>query len=558
MNATRPLARVLLRKVVAAYLVFALALTGIELYVEYRNIRQNIAESLDRLAMAFAPSAAQALWDYQQDLLQALAAGISEHNFVVAVNIRDINGRMNVDFRTPAGGSSSSSLTARQPLSHRFQDGQQETLGVLSITSSEALLFSHLKERALSVGLAVIAQLLFLGGVLALLSQMLVVKPLTRFSQQVGQLIVEEGRAKLIDFGGVEITEIAILQQGFNRLLQQVAENHALMAAANADLEQRVAERTHDLDRRNQELSREHELILALVRASPGFVCILDEAGRILVANASAEALIGHPAIRLSEQSWPILPILAAADHPLRQLLDQVRRADAASVKASFSNQRGQERRYQFEALRIGRDAEVRIIVLGMDITEEHEQKLRLQHQAFYDRLTGLPNRALLLNRLEQTITAAHRRKTSFAVAFVDLDQFKPINDSAGHEAGDAVLREIAARLRQCVRESDIVARYGGDEFVLLLLDSTDQGLQRVASAILEAAAQPILWQETQFKISASVGFAMFPSDGDSAKALLDVADAAMYRAKQAGRNRVDFGCRGTTDISENHSVRAI
>ena len=183
---------------------------------------------------------------------------------------------------------------------------------------------------------------------------------------------------------------------------------------------------------------------------------------------------------------------------------------------------------------------------------------MRLQHQAFYDRLTGLPNRALLLNRLEQTITAAHRRKTSFAVAFVDLDQFKPINDSAGHEAGDAVLREIAARLRQCVRESDIVARYGGDEFVLLLLDSTDQGLQRVASAILEAAAQPILWQETQFKISASVGFAMFPSDGDSAKALLDVADAAMYRAKQAGRNRVDFGCRGTTDISENHSVRAI
>lgn len=557
MKTTRPLARVLLRKVVAAYLAFALALTGIELCFEYRNIRQDIAESLDRLAMAFAPSAAQALWDYQQDLLKSLAAGISEHNFVVAVNIRDIHGRMNVDFHTPAGGSSSSRLTTRQPLYHRFQDGQQEVLGVLSIASSEALLFSYLKEKALSVGLTIIAQLLFLGGVLAVLSQMLVVKPLTRFSQQVGQLITEDDRAKLIDLGRVEITEIAILQQGFNQLLQQAADSHALMAAANADLEQRVAERTRDLDRRNQDLSREHELILALVRASPGFVCILDEAGRILVANASAEALIGNPAIRLSEQSWLMLPTLAA-DHPLRQLFDQIQMADAASVKASFSSQRGQERRYQFEALRIGDDAEVRIIVLGMDITEEHEQKLRLQHQAFYDRLTGLPNRALLLNRLEQAITAANLREVSFAVAFVDLDQFKPINDSAGHEAGDAVLREVAARLRQCVRESDIIARYGGDEFVLLLLDSTDQGLQRVASAILEAAAQPIPWQETQFKISASIGFAMFPSDGDNIKTLLDAADAAMYRAKQAGRNRVDFGYRGMAEISENQSVRTI
>jgi diguanylate cyclase (GGDEF)-like protein len=196
---------------------------------------------------------------------------------------------------------------------------------------------------------------------------------------------------------------------------------------------------------------------------------------------------------------------------------------------------------YQFEALRIGHDTDMRIIVVGMDITEEHRQKLYLHHQAFHDRLTGLPNRALLLERLQQTLIAATRRKASFALAFIDLDQFKPINDSAGHEAGDVVLREIAYRLRQCVRESDTVARHGGDEFVLLLLDSTESGLQRVASAILQAVAQPINWQNNQFTVSASIGFAVFPRDGKDVKELLDAADAAMYRAKQAGRNRADF-----------------
>jgi diguanylate cyclase (GGDEF)-like protein len=536
----RPLARVLLHKAIAGYLIFAVGITGLQLFFEYRNAQQETVRSLNALARTFAPGAASALWNYQEDLLQSLTHGIGEHELVEAVGISDFRGRINANWRA-SNDATSSNLTVQQTLYHHFEDGQQEPLGTLTIASSHTRVFARLQNIAWSVSLSIAAQLLFLGGMLVVLAKTLVVKPLTQFAGQISQWTVD-GQEQPINPGPVEIAEIATLQQGFNRLLQRVVESHALITAANAELEQRVAERTRNLDARNQELAHEHHFTLALVRSIPGFVCILDDAGRILIANHAAGALIGHPGVALVGHYWSSLDALVLENHPLKTLFHQAHTAGSGTAQASFPNNAGQEHTYQFEALRVGSDADMRIIVVGVDITKQYEQALRLQHQAFHDRLTGLPNRALFIERLEQTIIAATRRKARFAVAFIDLDQFKPINDSAGHEAGDAVLQEIASRLRQCVRESDTVARLGGDEFVLLLLDSTHQGLQRVAEAILATVAQPINWQDAAFTISASIGFAVFPQNGENIEDLLSAADASMYRAKQAGRNQADFG----------------
>ncbi len=542
MKTSHPLARVLLRKVMAWYLAFAVGVTGIQLYLEYRHTRQDIVYSLNSLASTFAPGAASALWDYQQDLLNSLAAGIGKHELVTTVEIGDLHGRISATHRTAETETTSSDLTVRQTLYHRFEDGQLEALGTLRIASSETKALAHLNGIALSVGLSTLAQLLFLGAMLAGLARMLVVKPLTRFSEQVGRLAAWDQKQQ-IDLGPVEIAEITTLQQGFNRLLREVAESHALITAANADLELRVAERTRNLDGRNQELVRERDLTLALVHSIPGFVCILDDEGRILLANHAAGALVGNPETALVGQHWSSLPALASPGHPLRALFHHAHRTGRATAQAGFSGTTGPEQTYQFEALRIGDGADGRIIVVGVDITEQNAQKLRLEHLAFHDRLTGLPNRALLLDRLERTLLIATRQHTRFAIAFVDLDQFKPINDSVGHEAGDAVLREIADRLCRCVRESDTVARYGGDEFVLLLPDQHHrEGWQRIADAVLNVVSQPIPWQDAVFHVSASIGFAVFPRDGGNTQLLLDAADAAMYRAKQAGRNRTDFG----------------
>ncbi len=544
MKPTRPLAQVLLRKAIVGYLIFAVGVTGLQLCFEYRNARQEIIRSLDSLARTFAPGVASALWDYQEDLLKSLAHSIGEHELVEAVGISDFRGRINANWRAANDETTSPSLTVQQKLYHRFEDGHEEPLGTLVITSSDDRVFARLQNIAWSVGLSIAAQLLFLGGMLVVLAHMLMVKPLAQFSGQIRQWAAEGQEQCYIDLGPVEIAEIVTLQQGFNQLLRRIAESHALTIVANAELEQRVAQRTRNLNQRNQELAHEHHFILALVRSIPGFVCILDDGGHILIANHAAEALIGYPGVPLAGQHWSFLVTLAPEDHPLQTLFHQAHATGSATAQVSLVDEAGQECAYQFEALRVGNDADARIIVVGVDITEQHEQKLHLQHLAFHDRLTGLPNRALFIERLEQTLTAAARRNASFAVAFIDLDKFKPINDSAGHEAGDTVLREIAGRLRQCVRESDTVARQGGDEFVLLLQDSTQQGLQRVAEAVLEKVSQPIHWQNAVFTISASIGFALFPKDGKNIEELLSAADVSMYRAKQAGRNQADFGAR--------------
>ncbi|MDQ5909855.1 MAG: hypothetical protein QG599_1950 [Pseudomonadota bacterium] len=546
MKAPRPLAKVLLRNMVVAYLIFAAILTSAELYFEHRNARQEITRTLEWLANTFAPGAANALWDYQHDLLRSLAVGIGEHPMTVAVEIRDLQGRMSADYQTDHHGQPSTSLVIQKTLYHHTEGGHKEALGTLRIASSEAILIRHLQDQALAIGLWITAQLIFLGGILVVLMRRLIVAPLTDFSGEVRQRMTDQWQQP-IDVGRIEIAEIALLQQGFNQLLGQIADHQASIDAANAELEQRIAERTLNLDQRNQELVQEHALILALVHSFPGFVCVLRDTGQILMANSPVELLMGHPGVDLTGQPWQDLLSQSRADHPLLELFEDIKKTGRSAMQASLADSFGQERVYQFEGLRIGGDTEARIMMVGVDVTKQHREKLHLQHQAFHDRLTGLPNRALLLERLEQTIVAATRQKASFGLAFVDLDHFKPINDSAGHEAGDAVLREIANRLRQCVRESDTVARHGGDEFVLLLLSSTEQGLQRIANAVLNAVTQPIAWRNTQFMVSASIGLAIFPQDGNNIKQLLDAADTAMYRAKQAGRNRADFVSRPGT-----------
>lgn len=541
MKISRPLAQVLLRRVIVGYLLFAVSVTGLQLYFEYRHARQETLRSLNALARAFAPGAALALRNHQEDLLQSLLQGISEHEWVEAAGVSDFQGRVNASWGVLDSAAASPDLTVQQKLYQRSEDGHEELLGVLTLMSSESRAFARWQKIARSAGLSIAAQLLFLGGILAALARLLVAKPLAQFSQQIGQWR-GEGQEQPINSGSVEIAEIAALRQGFNQLLRRIAASHARIAAANATLQQRVAEHTRNLDERNHELAREHHLTLALVRSIPGLVCILDDMGCILIANHAAQALLGASGVALTGQHWSSLPLLASTNHPLRKLFQQVYLSGTATAQACFANDAGQECAYQFEALRVGSDADARIIVVGVDITEQYEQALRLQHQAFHDRLTGLPNRALFLERLEQTVIAAARKKMAFAVAFIDLDRFKPINDSAGHEAGDAVLWEIACRLRRCVRESDTVARLGGDEFVLLLLDSTEQGLQRIAEAILETVVQPIYWRDAAFTVSASIGFAVFPDDGASLEELLSAADSSMYRAKQAGRNQADLG----------------
>ena len=172
------------------------------------------------------------------------------------------------------------------------------------------------------------------------------------------------------------------------------------------------------------------------------------------------------------------------------------------------------------------------------DITRIKEHENELDQLAHYDALTRLPNRALLADRLDQALALARRGGSLLAVCYLDLDEFKPVNDQYGHEIGDRLLNVVALRLKECVRATDTVARFGGDEFVLLLgeLDSEEECHQAM-ERVLKLIAQPVNLAGHPIQVSASIGVTLFPRDGSAPEALLRHADQAMYAAKQAGRN---------------------
>ncbi len=165
-----------------------------------------------------------------------------------------------------------------------------------------------------------------------------------------------------------------------------------------------------------------------------------------------------------------------------------------------------------------------------------------LTHISTHDPLTSLANRTMGRDRIEQSIAMAKRRDSGVAVLFVDMDNFKAINDSLGHEAGDEFLKIIALRLLSAVRESDSVIRHGGDEFVIAMDDVQDStGVAKIASAVMAALAQPLVLRGTEVAASCSIGIAMYPNDAAEYENLLRLADIAMYQAKQAGRNSYQF-----------------
>jgi diguanylate cyclase (GGDEF)-like protein len=175
------------------------------------------------------------------------------------------------------------------------------------------------------------------------------------------------------------------------------------------------------------------------------------------------------------------------------------------------------------------------------DIAEHKRYEEQLEYQANYDALTGLANRHRLQDRLQQALISAKRYGHRVTVAFIDLDQFKFINDSLGHHIGDRLLQAISHRLTSCLRVGDTVARHGGDEFVLVIDHSDESVISHIMPKILNSVSAPVTIDGNELHITCSIGFSLYPMDGTDAETLLRHADAAMYRAKEEGRNNFQF-----------------
>jgi len=296
--------------------------------------------------------------------------------------------------------------------------------------------------------------------------------------------------------------------------------------------------------RRTEEALRESEEQLRTVfDASEAGIIEIAPDGSILFANHRMAEMFGTTLQELIGTSYPghlHASDLQAGHERLHQIFDgEIRSLD---WDRRFVRSDGTDFWGHITGKRLDRPdgAPKAIVAVITDITQRKDHERRLEYLAHYDALTSLPNRVLLADRLRQDIAQAHRRKQCLAVAYLDLDNFKPINDTHGHEVGDKLLNTLATRMKQAMREGDTLARMGGDEFVAILLDLSDvESSVPVLNRLVAAVTQPVSIGSLVLKVSASLGVTFYPQVGDvDAEQLLRQADQAMYQAKLAGKNR--------------------
>ncbi|OIQ96422.1 cyclic di-GMP phosphodiesterase Gmr [mine drainage metagenome] len=338
------------------------------------------------------------------------------------------------------------------------------------------------------------------------------------------------------------------------QLLHEKTLAQEVLARAHDELEHRVKERTAELALANARLTAEvterkaaEQRFHSLFDLSPDPTWIIVDQ-RFVECNEAAARMLGYPG------RSDVLFVHPSKLSPKRQPDGEPSR-EKANRMIGIALERGLHR---FEWVHTRADgsnfwAEVTLSAITVqeqeaiyctwrDISERKVAEQQIEFLAYHDPLTGLPNRLLLQDRFEHAMAYAERAGTRLALLFLDLDNFKNINDSLGHAIGDGLLKEVASRLAECVRETDTISRQGGDEFLVVLpdLNDTDAALP-VLAKIMERLQEPFCSDVDELSTSASIGVAIFPDDGGDFETLLKKADMAMYRAKGAGRNAYRF-----------------
>jgi len=295
------------------------------------------------------------------------------------------------------------------------------------------------------------------------------------------------------------------------------------------------------------DLEKSQNQLQAIIRNVMDGIITINETGEIEGFNPAAEEIFGFSQQESVGQNLKMLmpePDRSAHDGHIRQYLQTgkarilgVRGREVVAVRKN-----GEKFPMEMSASEMVLGGHRYFIGIVRDITERKRAEEKIAHLAHYDYLTDLPNRALLLDVLNHSIALARRNKHKAAILFLDLDGFKKVNDTLGHDAGDLLLRGVSDRLKQTIRDSDTVARVGGDEFILVLDNiESDSNASLVANKIIVALAKPFEIDGQKCRVGGSIGISMYPDNADNPEKLVKQADAAMYLAKQSGKNTHRF-----------------
>ena len=330
--------------------------------------------------------------------------------------------------------------------------------------------------------------------------------------------------------------ETGALSESLYKLVQALVNQNAGLQVLNDELHQ-------DIERR--EKIEESLRLSATVFANSGEgIFVTDPKQKILTVNKAFCAITGYRAEEVVGRTPYHLNSGKQSPNFYRRMWDTLLLKD--KWQGEIWNRRKDGSVFPewltINAVRSEKGELTHYVAIFTDITERKAAEERILHLAQHDTLTGLPNRMLFLDRLGVALHQAHRAGSEVALLFMDLDRFKNINDSLGHNVGDQMLMQVAKFLDKCVREGDTIARLGGDEFVIILPQiGSAQDAAHIALKIIAALSRTFVIQHYQLTITASIGIAVYPEDGADATTLMKNADTAMYHAKNNGRNNYQF-----------------
>ncbi|WLD59517.1 EAL domain-containing protein [Salinispirillum sp. LH 10-3-1] len=516
-------------------LVLGLVLGAVQSLVDYRAERERIDQTIESLLQAYEPAAARAIYNLDTLLAEEVTNGLMTYDFVTRSLVVDELGNelasreRSVATRTDPSGMRRLIPTEQSPYSIAINIAGAESTGTLILEIDPLIALEPFVQRSgTGLRLAILRTMMIVAA-LFLAAHWMVTRPLTILSQRFRDVDPTVETLEALHIPHHKEDELGVLTDSANRFVKTV--------------QNLLVER----DRAEKSSQAAYENIRELVDHLPQIIYVVNHEHRLMVVNRAFAALFGRKPTDLDQAPVTSLQGYVSANiwHKLFDP-DQLVLAKQEALQIAeqtIVGRDGRERVFECQKFPLDYRGESAVLSVSIDITERRQAAKHIQHLAYHDSLTGLPNRNYLLEHLDQIQAQAADAHEHGALIFVDLDNFKNINDSLGHAAGDFVLCEVSRRLVAHAQDQDTVSRLGSDEFVLCIPNISHRGKEALfhaefrANVIRELVAAPFWFDNQRLNVTASIGIAVFPDAELAATDLLRNADIAMVTAKNLGKN---------------------
>ena len=527
--------------------VLGLAMSSFQLYLDYLSQEQELDLLIERVVEVAAPPATRAVHTLDDDLSTEVVNGMLAYDFIFDVSILDELGNVLARGDKPRSTTPTSWLTSyfvedskSYSASLNIPGYGENTAGSITFKVDLNKALETFYRRSTFVILSGMIRNAILVFLLFIAFYYMLTSPLIRMVQEIKSIRPERPGAK----------RITVVHPDRNDELTQLAQSSNQMLDA---VEEAFSKRLEV----EQALRESEQAIRLIINELPAMVGLRYIDGTMEFANQNMAEFFGK-----TIETIPGLNILefgfAFGDAPdLVESMDQQAQSgelQTGAFEGYFTSAKGEKRYLQGHAKPIVMQGETLILMVANDITARKEAEEKMEYMAYHDALTNLPNRVHLVERLEHEIVRARRHQYYGAILFIDLDHFKNINDSLGHPVGDQLLKQVAQRLLNAVREEDLVARLSGDEFVVVLtvldhdLDTAGLKAGEVAEKIRKSLSEPYPYKDIKLHVSCSIGIVVYSDNESSVHELLRFADTAMYQVKDKGRDAIEFFNLGMAD----------